>query len=333
MGWPSRKEGVRLKLLVSLNTLELETYLKFTNSFIIGLENYSINYYNASIEEIEQMLKKYPDIDLFISMNKNIFNEDLPDLKEKLLELNRMNIKGIFFYDLSILNLIKELNLNIPLVISQDHLITNYNICNYYFNKGVTYANLSSDITVNEIIDIGEKTNGKLMTFFFGNILVTHSKRKLLTNFYDFYKLDKTLNNEIENPNNLNYNRKTEKTDLKLDLKEKNIENKKSGLINEKNKEEMYYIEENKIGTNILTKKILNAARYFFQLKNVLDYAILDSNVRNFEQNDFLNILRLYKLALDDKINETDFIKENEKIMKGELYEGFFNKKTIYKVK
>ena len=96
MGWPSRKEGVRLKLLVSLNTLELETYLKFTNSFIIGLENYSINYYNASIEEIEQMLKKYPDIDLFISMNKNIFNEDLPDLKEKLLELNRMNIKEYF---------------------------------------------------------------------------------------------------------------------------------------------------------------------------------------------------------------------------------------------
>ena len=69
-----------------------------------------------------------------------------------IVELTKMNIKGLIFYDLSILNIVKELNLSIPLVIAQDHLITNYNICNYYHEKGVEYAYLSSDITKDEIV-------------------------------------------------------------------------------------------------------------------------------------------------------------------------------------
>ena len=47
-----------MKLLISLNTLELETYLKFTNSFIIGLKDYCVNYYEASIEDIKKVIDK-----------------------------------------------------------------------------------------------------------------------------------------------------------------------------------------------------------------------------------------------------------------------------------
>ena len=176
-----------MKLLISTNTLELDTYLKFTNSFLIGLENYSINYYEANLKEIKELLNKYPKIELFISLNKNIFNSDLKDLKNKLREISKLNIKGLFFYDLSILNIVKELNLNIPLVISQDHLITNYNICNYYLDKGVKYAYLSTDITTEEIKEIKEKSNIKLIVFFFGHLLISHSKRKLVSNFYNYY--------------------------------------------------------------------------------------------------------------------------------------------------
>ena len=70
-----------MKLLVNLNTKELDKFLEFTNSFIIGLENYSINYYEISIKEIEELLNKYPGIELFISINKNIFNKDIEDLE------------------------------------------------------------------------------------------------------------------------------------------------------------------------------------------------------------------------------------------------------------
>lgn len=290
-----------MKLLISLNTLELETYLKFTNSFIIGLKDYCVNYYEASISDIEKVLNKYPTIELFVSLNKNIFNDDLQELKIMLMQLTKIKIKGLIFYDLSILNMVKGLDLDIPLVIAQDHLITNYNICNYYCEKGVEYAYLSSDITKDEIIEISKKSNIKLMTFFFGNILITHSKRKLLTNYYEYYNI---------------------------------AHREKSGLIKEKNKEEeTYYIEENKIGTNILTKKILNGADFFYELKDKIEYAILDSNVRDDKFNNFLDIVELYSLALKEKISEEEFVEKNKKIMGKELYSGFFDKKTIYKVK
>ena len=289
-----------MKLLISLNTLELGTYLKFTNSFIIGLKDYCVNYYEADIEDIKEITNKYRDIELFVSINKNIFNDDLEELKNIIIQLAKMNIKGLIFYDLSILNIIKEFNLDISLVIAQDHLITNYNICNYYYEKNVEYAYLSSDITKDEIIEISEKSKIKLITFFFGNLLITHSKRKLLTNYYDYYK----------------------------------IKNKKnSGLIKEKNKEDTYYIEENKIGTNILTEKILNSANFFYELKNKIEYAVLDSNIRDSNFKSFLDVVELYNLALNNKISKEEFIEKNKEIMKKELYDGFFNKKTIYKVK
>lgn len=289
-----------MKLLISLNTLELETYLKFTNSFIIGLKDYCVNYYEASIEDIKKVIDKYQKIELFVGINKNIFNDDLPNLKNMIVELTKMNIKGLIFYDLSILNIVKELNLSIPLVIAQDHLITNYNICNYYHEKGVEYAYLSSDITKDEIVEISKKSNIKLMTFFFGNLLITHSKRKLLTNFYEYYNIEHRKNN---------------------------------GLIRENNKGEAYYIEENKIGTNVLTTKILNGAKFFYELKDKIGYAVLDSNVRDNKFNNFLDVVELYNLALNGKISEEEFVEKNKKIMGKELYSGFFDKKTIYKVK
>ena len=289
-----------MKLLISLNTLELETYLKFTNSFIIGLKDYCVNYYEASIEDIKKVIDKYQKIELFVGINKNIFNDDLPNLKNMIVELTKMNIKGLIFYDLSILNIVKELNLSIPLVVALVHLITNYNICNYYHEKGVEYAYLSSDITKDEIVEISKKSNIKLMTFFFGNLLITHSKRKLLTNFYEYYNIEHRKNN---------------------------------GLIRENNKDEAYYIEENKIGTNVLTTKILNGAKFFYELKDKIGYAVLDSNVRDNKFNNFLDVVELYNLALNGKISEEEFVEKNKKIMGKELYSGFFDKKTIYKVK
>ena len=289
-----------MKLLVSLKTLELESYLKFTNSFLIGLKDYCVNYHEASTNEIKNLLEKYPQIELFISINKNIFNEDIEDLKLKLQELAKLKIKGILFYDLSILNLVKELNLDIPLVIHQEHMITNYNICNYYDDKEVEYAYLSSDITTEEILEIANKTKIKLMVFLVGNILITHSKRNLISNYCEYYQEDNKCDKHI---------------------------------LKEKNKKEKYIIEETKQGTNILTYHILNGANSFLTLKDKISYGVFDSNIRDdLEEKDFLKILELYSLVLERKISDEDFLEEIAKVSNN-YHEGFFNKKTIYKVK
>lgn len=285
-----------MKLLVSVNKKELADYLKYTNSFLIGLKNYAINYYEATLSDIKEILNNYPGIELFVSLNKNIFNEDLKDLKEKLQELATLKIAGILFYDLSILSFVKKLNLNIPLVIHQTHMVTNYNICNYYFERGVKYAYLSAEITESEMSLIFKKSNILLMATFVGHLIISHSKRKLVSNYFEYIKKEKS---------------------------------KDLNTIEEKNSKQKYYIKETNLGTDILTKDILNGTRAFCLLKEKIEYAILDNNL--IDDTIFLQVLKLYNKYLNQKIEESLFLEKVQELIGS--YEGFFFQKTIYKVK
>ncbi len=285
-----------MRVLVGLNKKNILDYLDYTNSFIIGLKDFSINYLEYSLEEIKELTKSYPEIELFVSLNKNIFNDDLIDLEKNLIELDKLDIKGVFFYDLSILSLCKKNNLKIPLVWSGEHLTTNYNTCNYYYDKGCQYAYLSSDITLSEMKEIKEKSQIKLIAFVFGYPEVSFSKRKLLTNYF-------LHNNEV---------------------KEKDWYSISSDNQNS------YFIKESPLGTRILYGNIMNGIKPFNELRNTLDYALLNEELM--EHDLFIKCLRVYKNLLDNKI---DVESANNKIY--ELTNSddtvFYYKKTIYKVK
>lgn len=289
------REEDNMKLLVSLNSKDIKDYLNYTNSFIIGLKNYSINYLEFDINEIEKLLKENNNIELFISVNKNIFNRDLKELEELLIKLDKLPIKGVLFYDLAVLSIVKRLNLKLDLVFHQTHMVTNYNTCNYYYNKGCKYAYLSSEITEEEMKEIRSKTNIKLMALFMGHPIVSHSKRNLISNYFEYFK----LNNEKDN-----YRIKS------LDSDE-------------------FIIKEGFNGTSIIYGNILNGTNSFYNLINDIDYAILDEQF--IEHELFIRVLSLYKDILDNRDNynkNKDLI--IELIGNNDI---FFNKKTIYKVK
>lgn len=285
-----------MKLLVGLNTRNISDYLNYTNSFIIGLKDFSINYQEYSLEEIKKLKEDYPNIEIFVSVNKNIFNSDLKLLEENLDVLDKLDINGLLFYDLSILSIVNRKKLSIPLVWSQEHMTTNYNTCNYYYDKGCKYVNLSSEITVDEIKEIKDNSQIKLISFMFGYPDVSFSRRKLLTNYFLH--------------NNLN--------------KEKDWYSISS---DENNK---YFIKESNLGTRILYGNVLNGIKPFYDLKDILDYAILNEELMNHDT--FISGLKVFRELLDDKIN-LDIA--NQKIT--ELVQSddtvFYYKKTIYKVK
>ena len=52
---------------------------------------------------------KYKDIEIFVSLNKNFLNHEVEGLKDVLIRLNDIGISGVFFYDLVVLQLKKEL--------------------------------------------------------------------------------------------------------------------------------------------------------------------------------------------------------------------------------
>ncbi|NLA33445.1 MAG: hypothetical protein GX861_01075, partial [Tenericutes bacterium] len=130
-------------------------------TFLFGLKDFSVHQsIYLSIKQINSLKKQYPNIKIFISINKMIFNKDINKLKKTLRKLDALSIEGLLFYDLSLIQLTKELNLSFNLVWNQTHMVTNDKTCEYYYEQGIKYAYLSNEITLEEILSI--KTSSKI---------------------------------------------------------------------------------------------------------------------------------------------------------------------------
>lgn len=275
----------------------MELIIKNTNMKegypLFGLKDLSINKPTLSLEE----LKNIKDKNIFISIDKNIFNSDLPYLEKALQLIEKLNLKGIFFYDLAVLSLSKRLNLKTKLIWNQDFLVTNYKTCNFYQKEGVKGAVLSP-LLPEEIEEIRNNTNLELYVNIFGHQLMAVSKRHLLTSYFNY----------INKENNQNIKFMKEKTGT-------------------------YPVIEEFYGTKFLTKDILNGIRYLNKLKEIkIDYVILDSIL--IENDTFSKILEYYKEAIYKDVTEERLLEmeqEINKIIPTSL--EFFAKKTIYKVK
>lgn len=288
-----------MRFVVVPNSLsELERYEeKKVNTFILGLEDYCVNYPSVSLEKIKELSKKYS---LFIAINKNIFNSELDDIKKKLLELANLPIMGVMFYDLGILNIVIDNKINIPLVWHQTHMVTNYNTCNFYYDKGVEYGYLANEITLEEMIEIKNKTKMKLLVECFGYPIMSHSRRSLVTNYFKSIDSNKEDRNYTLSDNENNY-----------------------------------IIKENNSGTSILFGKVINGTRPLFDLiTNNFSFGVLD--MQNIEIDTGLEVLDKFNYIKDNIDTISDKEKDDIIIYMNNLIgdsTNFFYKKTIYKVK
>ena len=291
--------GGTVELVVIPNSVDEISFYQEEGSkyFILGLENYCINYPSVSLEKIKELSSKYS---FFISINKNIFNSELSDLKEKLLELSHLSIMGILFYDLGVLNIVRENNIQVDLVWHQTHMVTNYNTCNFYYEKGVKFGFLANEITLEEILEIKKRTNMKLMVECFGYPIMSHSRRMLLTNYF------------------------------------KSIGKKKEDRVYHlENMKEDYLLKESSDGASILYGKLINGVKPLFDLvENGIDYVVLDmqevdKSIGKEALSTYSNVIRNYA-SITEKEKDSIINRMNNLI--GDST-NFFYKKTIYKVK
>lgn len=281
-----------MKLLVEFN--KKEEINNYCDGVILALKDYAVmGKYYYTLEEIEEIIAKNKDKEIFVSLNKNFFNEDIEGLKEVLKKLEKMNIKGIFFYDLAILQLKKELNLKIPLVWNQTFMVNNYMTCNYYYEKGVKYALLSKEITLDEIKEIIKNSTLECMVEVLSYPSVAFSKRKLLTNYYK--DLGKDKNEEL--------------------------------LIEDRASKNKLLVKEEKDGTAFYKDSLTNGTGIIKELYDVgCSYIIM----RNDMERDFELLLKDTYNYLNNKCLDDNYILKYKKL--GEDTNFFFNK-TIYKVK
>lgn len=155
---------------------------KEADGFVLPLKDFSVDYRSYyDLNNIIQIVNS-TDKEIFVVINKMIGNKEIDDLKKVLLELEKIDITGIFFYDLALLQLKKELGLKKDLVWNNTHMVANYYTCNYYYDKGIKYAYLSNEITIDEILEINKKAKTKSIFMLLGYPVVSFSKRSLVSN-------------------------------------------------------------------------------------------------------------------------------------------------------
>lgn len=175
-------------LIMPDNINQIEDNSKYYDGVILSIDKFSVNSrYTLSINEIKEIIKIIPDKEVFISINKNIENNELDELESILLGLNDLNIKGVLYSDVALVTYKDKLNYD--LVWAQEHLVTNYETINYWHDLGVNYAYLSSDLNINEISIITKNTDVKLMTNIFGYQSMFVSKRHIVKNYLNNFNI------------------------------------------------------------------------------------------------------------------------------------------------
>lgn len=186
-----------MKITIIPDTKEDINLSKNYDAIIVGLEHFSVHSgLSLTLLEIKTLLTELQNKEVFISINKNIFNKELESLEEILKELAKTSIAGVLFYDQAIMQIIKKNSLELPLVWNQTHMVTNYQTVNYYYERGVEFSYLAPEITLEEMFEIKEKTKAKLFANLFGRAVMSYSRRHLVDNF--FKSLDKKGNKRIE---------------------------------------------------------------------------------------------------------------------------------------
>ncbi len=282
---PSKKEDILKYQKLGINT------------FIVGVENLSSGYlFTMSLDEIKSLSNQ---VNLYVAINKMIENKELSYLEASLNFLNKTTVKGVLYYDLSTPSIKKKYNLNLDLVWNQTHMVTNYNTANFYYNEGVKYGYISNEITLEEILEINEKSKMSFFVNIISKPIMSHSKRNLLSNYFK-------VNNQ----------KKTEDT----------------YILSEKDKTDKFLISEDMTGTTIRYGNIINGTYFIKELiESGITYLVIDTTYIEEEKivETVKNILEIPQI-----LNTSEYKKKLaslETILGNDT--GFFNKKTIYKVK
>lgn len=153
----------------------------------IGGQDYSLraNAKNFSLMEIAEAVKYAHNLKkrVYVTVNIVLHNQELTDLKQYLLYLDKINVDGIIASDITVINLHKELNLKLELHISTQASISNKEAALFYKDMGAKRLVLARECSKKDILEIKNSTNLDLEAFIHGAMCTSISGRCVLSNY------------------------------------------------------------------------------------------------------------------------------------------------------
>ncbi len=271
----------------------------------LGGKNYSLraNAINFSNEEIKEACNYAHKLGkkVYVTVNIILHNEDIKGLVEYLKELESYKVDAIISSDPSIIDIIKENNINLKIHISTQMSTANREAVMYWKKLGVERVVLARECSKEDIKDIIDNTGIEVECFLHGAMCSAYSGRCVLSNYFTGRDANRGACAQIcrwcfplEN-NNKEINNKTEFTMSTKDL----------SMIN--------YLDK-MINLGIKSLKVEGRMRSFYYIATVI------STYREAIDNYYNNELTKEKIKYYSKILN--------RVANRESTDQFFNKET-----
>ena len=241
---------------------DLNLFLNEIDGFFIGIKDYSYGFNN--LLDINK-LKDYIDLirgsnkEIFIAFNRLYYNSEIEGLKALIMAIKDLDITGICFSDIGVLNILNELEFNKDILWYSNHIGTNSKTIEFLSKRNVDLFLLSNEITKDEIIKIKKNSNKIIGCTLYGHLNMATSSRKLLTNYFTYINKEKK---------------------------------KDTYTFHDKVKDKDYIITEG-FNTDFYTKDILNGIKYYKELNDIIDFIYLDDYM--IDTKEFLNVINSFK--------------------------------------
>ncbi len=258
------------KILIYVDDIEhIEDYRKVgVSAFLFALEGYCVGYKTYSLEEIEKI-----DVsNKYIILNRVLTSDDIDNFKKIIKQFK--TIKGIVFEDIGIYQVLSNLKTNLELILFQNHFATNTRSVNFWLDR-VDSLFIGNELTKNELETITKGAIKPVCLHLYGYNQVMYSRRLLLSNWEEEFKIPKSSSNII--------------TDKATGIKFRAIENEYGTVM---------YSENIFNGKDLID---LSNVKYFYVNTMMIEHNKVMYFLRTFDKTDgedegFLNKETIYKL-------------------------------------
>ncbi|MCB5249658.1 MAG: U32 family peptidase [Candidatus Cloacimonetes bacterium] len=276
------------------------------DAIYIGGKQYSLRAKadNLQDDQLSQLVDYAHELNkkVFITVNIYAHNTHLEGLENYIKHLSTLPLDGIILADPAIFMLVKKYAPNLPIHISTQANITNWQTVKFWQELGAKRVILARELTFAEISEIRLKCPDiELEIFVHGAMCISYSGRCLISAFFN----NRHANlGECTHPCRWKY-----------------------AVVEEKRENEFFPIEEDQHGTYFFNSKDLCL---WNRLKEIHDLGIDSVKIEGRMKSAYYvaNVVRTYRQALDAIENEKEidpnWIDELDKVSHRIYTEGFF---------
>ena len=245
------------------------------DAFTIGHQKYGLRVTgDFDINDIRQAVDYLHPIDkkVFVVTNAILHNDNLTDFPDYLIQLEEIGVDGIICGDPTVFPILDEIDSQLSVFWNPETLATNYETLKYWQTKGIKRAILSNELALDAIIDIKNELTLPIEIQVHGMTCIFQSKRKLVTNYYNYIK---------EKNNQETYS-----------------EAKQLHLKQFKEDDSHYPVYEDFNGTHIMSNEDLSMIEY---LQPIIDAGIDSVRINGlFKSGEYMEkIVSIYRKAID----------------------------------